>query len=374
MNPGLAAIAPSMIRDLHGRKRPSSLDLGLGEPTLRPELELFEAATRWVAEHGCPYSPNAGFPELREAIAAHYRYPYLATPASVCVTHGSQEALYLAIKGLLDPARDEVLVVEPSYPLYPKLCALEGIAHRTVALDPLDGFRPHAEAVLAALGPHTRMLVLGSPANPTGRVWSALELETLARGLLERPGPPIWVLWDEVYRELSYVPCASMATRYPHTIVVNSLSKSHALTGLRLGWLMAPAEIMPALVKVHQFLTTAASSFGQIVARELFTRPQGLQVPLASYQEARARTLALLRDLGLPHLVPEGGFYVMLQLPGEASDSIELAYRLLAEQDVVMIPGRAFGAAAEGWLRASWVAPESVLEAGLRRLAGVLAT
>lgn len=371
MNPLLSDIAPSIIRELNGRKRPDSIDLGLGEPTLRPDLAPFEAATRWVAEHGCPYSPNPGFMELRGAIARHYAYPGLDQPSSVCVTVGSQEALFVALKGLVDPGRDEVLIVGPSYPLYPKLCQMEGIAYREVMLDPYQGFRPDAARVITALGERTRVIVMASPSNPTGRVWPREELELLAQALSERESP-IYVLSDEVYRELYYgEPPASMAEVYPRTIVVNSLSKSNSLTGLRLGWLMAPAEVMGGILKAHQFAVSCASTYSQRVALEVFQGGR-LGQHREAYAAQREHLLEGLDREGLGAVLPEGGFYAMIRLKGSWSgDSVKAAFALLERKNVVAVPGAAFGA--EGWLRISWVAPPEALSQGLGRIREFLA-
>lgn len=372
MNPLLADIPPSLIRELNSRKRPDSIDLGLGEPLLRPDPAYFEAATAWVAEHGCPYSPNAGFSELRGAIARHYAYPGLDQAANVCVTVGSQEALSVALKTLLDPARDEALIVGPSYPLYAKLCQLEGVAYREVMLDPYQGFRPDARRVLDALSPETRVVVMASPSNPTGRIWPAEELLLLAQGLSARP-EPVYVVWDEVYRELHYgdAPPTSMAELYPRTVVVNSLSKSHALTGLRLGWLMAPAEVMPLALKVHQFMVSCASTFSQQVALQIFRA--GAPAPhRAHYEAQREFLLDQLDHLGLGAVAPEGSFYAMIRLQGAwAGDSTKAALALLERKNVVAIPGAAFGA--EGWLRISWVAEREQLATGLTRIRELLA-
>src|SRR4051812_15547053 len=220
MNPLVTSIPPSLIRAINARKRPGDIDLGLGEPTLKPDPAPFQAAAAWVAENGCPYTGNAGYDALREMIAARYGAPRFTAAAEVCVTVGSEEALYLALKTGLDPARDEVLIVEPCYLAYPKLCALEGIRHRAVALDAADGFRPRADRVLDALRPDTRMIVINSPGNPTGRVWPADELRALAEGRAARP-EPAYVLSDEVYRELYYADerPASIAEYHPHALV-----------------------------------------------------------------------------------------------------------------------------------------------------------
>lgn len=372
MNPILADIPPSIIRELNSRKRPDSIDLGLGEPTLRPSLEPFEEATRWVAEHGCPYSPNPGFSELRAAIARHYAYPGLEQAANVCVTVGSQEALFVAIKALLDPSRDEVLIVGPAYPLYPKLCQMEGVRVREVNLDPYQGFRPDAQRVIDALTPETRVVVMASPSNPTGRVWPREELERLAQALSER-AEPVYVIFDEVYRELHFgdFPPTSMADVYPRTIVVNSLSKSNALTGLRLGWFMAPSEVMPALLKVHQFAVSCASTYSQRVALEIFRRGL-LGEHRGHYAAQREFLLERLDREGLGAVPPEGAFYAMIRLTGAwTGDSMKAALALLERKNVVAIPGVAFGA--EGWLRISWVASPETLAAGLSRIREFLA-
>lgn len=372
MNPVLPQIAPSVIRELNSRKRPDSIDLGLGEPKLRPDMAPFEAATAWVAEHGCPYSPNAGFSELRAAIASHYAYPGLDQATNVCVTVGSQEALFAALKALMDPAEDEALIVGPAYPLYPKLCQLEGIAHREVTLDPYQGFRPDAKRVIAALSPRTKVIVLASPSNPTGRIWPREELERLAQALAARE-KPVYVLSDEVYRELYHGehPPASMAEVYPRTIVVNSLSKSNALTGLRLGWAMAPSEVMPAILKVHQFAVSCASTYSQQVALAVF-RQELLGRHRAHYAAEREFLMACLDREGLGAVPPEGAFYALIRLTGAWSgDSTQAAFALLERKNVVAIPGAAFGA--EGWLRISWGTTREELATGLTRIREFLA-
>ena len=375
MNPALGGIAPSLIRAINARKRPGDIDLGMGEPTLRPDPAPFDAATAWVREHGCPYTANAGFTELRAAIAGYHALPDRALAENAVVTVGSEEALYLALKATLAPARDEVLIVEPCYLAYPKLCALEGIAHRTVAMDPDDGFRPDARRVLDALGPATRMIVLNSPTNPTGRVWPADELRALADGLGARPGPPVRVLADEVYRELYFgdAPPPSIGQVWEHALVAGSLSKCSALTGLRLGWLVGPADDVAAAVRVHQLVNTAASTFSQRVAMEVFAA-DALGAHRAHYRERRALLERRMAENGVEHVPPEGAFYCMVRLP-EAwrADSLAAAEALLEHHRVVTVPGRAFGDAGEGWLRLSWVAPPDALSDGIARIAAFFA-
>ncbi|HEX8671072.1 MAG TPA: pyridoxal phosphate-dependent aminotransferase [Longimicrobium sp.] len=371
MNPIMERITPSLIRALHARKRPGDIDLGLGEPVLRPDMRLFEAALERVRHNGTPYSPNGGFTELREAIALHHGFSERTSAANVCTTVGSEEALFLAIKTTLDPARDEVLIVEPCYLAYPKLCILEGIRYRTVALSPEDGFAPRAAPLLEALGPDTRMVILNSPCNPTARVWPQTELRALAEGLSARPGPPVYVLVDEVYRELYYgqEPPASMATLYPHALTVGSLSKSNALTGMRSGWLIADAPVIANAIKVHGLVNTASSTFSQWVAMEAFAQPGSLAAHRPLYAERRRALLALAERHGIELVPPEGAFYAFIRLPPHlAADSMAAAERLLDEHRVVAVPGTAFGPSAEGWLRISWVPEEATLAEGMARM------
>lgn len=376
MNPVLDGIAPSIIRAINARKRPGDIDLGMGEPTLRPDPRPFEAATEWVRTNGCPYTANAGDAGLRARIAAYHAFPDRGAAENVCVTIGSEEALYLAIKAVVDPARDEVLIVEPCYLAYPKLCALEGVRHRMVALDPADGFRPDAARVLDALGPDTRMVILNSPNNPTGRVWPEAELRALADGLAARPGQPVWVLSDEVYRELYFGAAApvSIGALWPHSLVAGSLSKSNALTGLRLGWLIGDAKPIAAAVKVHQLVNTAASTFSQVVAAQVFADAANLAAHRPHYAGRRALLARWMEEHRLDWLPPEGAFYCMVRLPERwRSDSLGAAEALLERHRVLATPGVAFGDSGEGWMRLSWVAEEDTLRQGIGRIAELFA-
>jgi aspartate/methionine/tyrosine aminotransferase len=373
MNHRLVAIPPSMIREVHSKKRPTSIDLGLGEPTLPPDPAPLRAALAWVEKNGCPYSPNAGFPELRAAIAKHYAFPGLDAAEQVGVTVGSQEALAAAIAALCEPGTDEVLVIEPAYPLYAKLCELFGVAIRTVALSSDEGYAPRAEVVLRALTPVTRVIVLASPANPTGRVWPAAELRALADALAKRSGPPVYIVSDEVYAELYYGERPlSPAVVWPHTVVVSSLSKSCALTGLRVGWFIAPKAAAPTVHKAHQFLVSSTTSYGQRAAVEIFARPEILGAHRPRYVEKRAALLDAMRDSGLEHVPPDGAFYCAVKLRGPLAErSLAFALAFLDAKDVVVIPGAAF--AMEGWVRLSFAGDEAATREGVARLAAFCA-
>ncbi|MGP6156981.1 MAG: pyridoxal phosphate-dependent aminotransferase [Vulcanimicrobiaceae bacterium] len=371
MNPALLAVGTSVIRALHARRRPSSIDLGLGEPTLMPDVAHFERATAWVAEHGCRYSPNAGFEDLRELIARHYAYPGLERATNVCITTGSSEALYVTLKTLLDPERDELLVVEPAFGVYTKIAEVEGLAVRRVTFDAANGFRFDADAILEAVGPATRAIVICSPCNPTGRVISRDDVKRIADALLARGGAPVYVVHDEIYREQLYTDDAgSFAEVYPYTVAINSLSKSNALTGLRLGWTLAPADVTAQIAKLHALATSCASTFAQRVAFEIFAANQ-LAVQRAWYVEQRFGALAAAEAAGLELIEPDGAFYLCVRVG--AGDTLAFAEELLESRDVVAIPGDIFGATLAGWLRTSFVAPQDALFEGYSRIASLVA-
>lgn len=358
-----------MIRHIAAKKRATSIDLGLGEPSLEPQAAHLDAAMTYVRDHGIRYTANAGDPVLREAIAAYYAYPDMESAQSVCVTTGSQEAMYVTIKALLDPAKDELLVVEPAFPSYVKMAQLEGIAVRIVAMSEADGFAYDADAIAAAVGPRTRAVLICSPCNPTGRVIRNGEARKLIAALRARPGEPVWLLHDEIYREQTFVSdAAQLARLYEHTIVTNSLSKSNALTGLRLGWLIGPPAFVAGAIKCHAWLTSCTDTFAQAVARDIFAPPCAIREYADWYATRAPLVEAALREAGLAALPIDGSFYACVRLP-ETMSSLDAAMALIEKHDVVAIPGVAFGACFEHWLRLSWVAPLDHLRDGFSRIA-----
>ncbi len=370
-NPLLAGIKPSAIRAMHERKRDTSIDLGMGQPTLMPDIEPFGEAMDWVRDNGTPYAPNSGLPELRDAIARLYGGYYNPTAANVCVVNGSQEGIYLAVKALLDARADEVLLTDPAYPSYGRCCDLEGIKQRTVRQNPRDGFALTANSLLEALGPTTRMIIFGSPANPTATVMDERELRRLARALLDRKGAPVWVVVDEVYRELSFTekPYASLLDHYPHAIGLQSLSKSCALTGMRVGFVIASTDAVSAMARVHALMLMSVNVFAQHVALAIVREPRRLRAHFDWY----ARQRQLLIDTAARHhlkiVEPQGSFYTMLALPERWANSEAAADHLLDRYDVVTVPGSVFGEGGEGYLRLTWSAQPGDVVTGLERIA-----
>jgi aspartate/methionine/tyrosine aminotransferase len=369
-NPLLGSIGPSVIRAMYERRRDTSIDLSMGQPTLAPDMQPFGEAMDWIRDNGAPYAPNAGLPELREAIARIYgAKDHLA--ANACVTNGSQEGIYLAVKSLLDPKRDRVLLTDPTYPSYARCCELEGIEHTDVRLDAANGFAIEADALLEAIGPKTRMIVLGSPANPTGAVMATSQLRKLADGLQTRKGPPVWVVVDEVYRELSFTgePYTSLLQLYPHTVALHSLSKCCALTGMRIGFALGPEAAIGAMARAHALMLMSVNVFAQHVALAIVRQPDRLRAHYDWYAKQRRLVVDTAVAHKLPIVEPQGAFYALLALPERWSDSQVAADHVLDRYDVVTVPGRIFGKTTERYLRLSWSAQPADVAQGLARLA-----
>lgn len=375
-NPRVVALPPSGIRAINDRKRPTSIDLSVGQPSLQPDPEPFFAAAEWVRKHGCPYAPYAGLPDLRAAVAEIYGGRFHNKSENVIVTNGSQEAIYLAIKALLRPGEDKVLLLDPCYPSYHRVCDMEGITWRTVATNADENFRVDIDALLGAIGPSTRMIVLGSPSNPSGATLSRADVRALAEGLTNRQGPPVWVLVDEVYRELTYgpEPYASIIDAYSHTIAVQSLSKSCALTGLRMGFLIGPPTAVQLATRIHMVALMSVAMPAQRIALEILSTPERLRAHRPWYERQRALMLDSARAARVPVVEPEGAFYAMVPLTGAyRHDSLAGGFALLDEFDVVAVHGSVFGAQTEGFLRVSWCADEATVRHGFARIGEFLA-
>jgi aspartate aminotransferase len=368
MNPRVSQITTSLIREIAAKRKPDSINLGLGEPSLKPNETHLRAGMEYALAHGLRYTLNAGDPQLREAIATHYAYPNLSHAENVCITTGSQEATYATLKTLLDPAKDELLVVEPAFPSYAKMARLEGVSVQSVSMAEEDDFAFDAERILAAVSRATRLIVICSPCNPTARVIHRNQVQRLADGLLARGGAPVWVMHDEIYREQTFIEEAGyFAAVYPYTVVTNSVSKSNALTGLRLGWALAPADIAASIVKVHAWLTSCADTFAQRVALHVFKTTGSIREHAPWYEDRCREVISTLQRSGLRFIAPEGSFYACVRLR-DGMESLAAAHALADDYNVIAVPGIAFGAGFEGWLRLSWVSEIASLREGLARI------
>jgi len=346
------------------------LHLEIGEPDFPPPPEVVVACTEALAAGQTRYTDSRGLRELREAIAADYatRFGVTVDAERVLVTSGTSPAMLLVCSLLVDPG-DEVVIATPHYPCYPSFVHTCGGVPVFVPTDPASGYRLEVDAVREALTPRTRAIVVGSPANPTGAIQSA---ETL-RGLAELGLP---IVSDEIYDGLVYdgAKVTSALEVTDDAYVLDGFSKRYAMTGFRLGWLVAPTDAVRPLQTLQQNLFISANRFvqhGGVAA--LRSGAKSVAAMRDAYEKRRDRLARGLRDLGfrIP-LLPSGAFYIFADARAFGADSVALAFELLERAHVGVTPGADFGAAGEGWLRFSYAASDATLDEALERLADVL--
>ncbi|TLS50424.1 aminotransferase A [Paenibacillus antri] len=369
----IRGIAISGIRQMANRvaQYKDVFSLTIGQPDFPTPPHIVEAAARAARDGKTVYTPNAGLPELRDAAAAFVRSKYgleYRGSDETLVTVGASQAIDMALRTILEPGV-EVVLPGPVYPGYEPLIRLCGAI--PVYVDVTDsGFKLTAEKLEPALTERTRCVILASPSNPTGAALAPDELSALAELLSRRD---LFVISDEIYSELVYDrPHASIAS-YPgmreRTIVVNGLSKSHSMTGWRIGFTFAPAAITQHMVKVLQYNVTCAASVSQYAALEALTAGIDDALPMREAYVARrdyayARLVAASFDVAKP----EGAFYIFPSVRKFGLDSTSFAYRLLDEQRVAVVPGSAFTPLGEGYVRLSYACSMETLAAALDRI------
>lgn len=353
------SVPPSAIRrffDLCSEMKGDAISLSIGEPDFVTPWAVREAGIYSLEQGHTHYSPNQGFSELREEIALYLsrRFNLEYDPKrQVLVTVGGSEAIDLACRALLDPG-DEVVIPEPCFVAYRNCVLLSGGVPVSVPCLPEDGFRLRPEALRAALTPRTKMVMLGFPNNPTGAVLSREDLAPLVDLLLETEAV---VLSDELYAELTYRPeghvsIASFPGMPDRTLVVNGFSKAFAMTGWRLGYLCGPESLVGPMNKIHQYAIMSAPTTAQYAAAEaLRTCEREVRDMAEEYDRRRRTVLRAVREAGLPCVEPEGAFYVFPDIRPTGLSSTEFCERLLAEKKVAIVPGNAFGACGEGFVR-----------------------
>jgi aspartate/methionine/tyrosine aminotransferase len=346
------------------------LHLEVGEPDFPPPPAAVEACARALREGETRYTDSRGLAPLREAIAADCakRFGARVDPERVLVTSGTSPAMLLIFELLVEPGA-EVVMGTPHYPCYPNFVRVCGGEPVLVPTDPAEGYALDPDAVRRALTPRTRAIVVSSPANPTGAVQPRETLEALAR-----LGLPL--VSDEIYDGLVYdgTRVTSALELDAEAYVLDGCSKRYAMTGFRLGWLIAPERALRPLRNLQQNLFISANRFVQhagIAALEECAAT--LAAMRVAYQRRRDLLLAGLRELGfgIPR-VPQGAFYVFADARAFSSDSRRLAFDLLERAQVGCTPGVDFGAAGEGWLRFCYAASEATIEEALARLRAAL--
>ena len=376
----VSAVEPQGIRvmfdlaaEAESRGETDLIHLELGEPDFETPAHVVEAAHEAAASGRTNYTHNAGIPELRAAIAERVSGPDrpVDPDSEVVVTTGGVEALYLSILAAADPGQ-EVVVPTPAWPNPISGARLAGAEPVEVPLPAERGFEPDADRIVDAIGPDTAAVVLTSPSNPTGRVASP---ETVERVVAAAADHGAFVLADEVYRELVYGDAPPRAAdlaghgEREWVITVESVSKTYAMTGWRVGWLAGPADLCGQVTKIHESTTSCVNTPAQHAALAALTGPQGPVVEMqAAFRERRGYVLDRIDAIpGVSAARPEGAFYAFVDVNGLEGSSLDIAKRLLSEYGVVAAPGSAFGAGGEGYLRFSFANSRDRLEAGLDR-------
>ncbi len=337
------------------------INLAIGQPDFAMPEAAQTAAKAAIDAGKNGYTPTQGIGPLRERLEARARAETGQAGRRLLVTSGTSGGLVLALMALVDPG-DEVIVFEPAFVMYRPL--VEFLGGTVVAIDTAPTFTVDVDQVAAAITPRTRVILLNTPANPTGVVAAADTVRDLA-ALADRHR--ITILSDELYRTLCYdAPFASPALHSDRVVVIDSFSKSHAMTGWRVGWLHGPAEVVDACAMIQQYTFVCAPQPGQWAAVEALECP--MDTPLAECRRKRDKLVAGLRD-HYDFQVPGGAFYLYPRAPGGSGAAF--AERAVAEEKLIVVPGKVFGAA-DTHFRIAYTTDDSTLDRGieaLRRLA-----
>lgn len=372
--PAAKAMRPSGIRKFFdlAAEMPECISLGVGEPDFKTPWSVREAGIESL-EHGrTRYTSNAGLKELRAEITRYLarRMNLHYEPSQVLVTVGGSEAIDMCIRTLVQPG-DEVIIPEPCFVCYEPITTLSGGVPVHVACRQEDEFRLKVDALKAAITPKTKLVIMPFPNNPTGAVMEREDLEAVAEVLR---GTNIMVLSDEIYAELNYglrphVSIASLPDMAERTIVVNGFSKSHAMTGWRMGYVCGPAPILQQMLKLHQFGIMSAPTTSQYAAIEAMRNGDvDIEKMRDEYDGRRRYLVEGLRRIGLPCFEPKGAFYVFPDIRGTGLTSDEFCERFLMEEKVAVISGAAFGPGGEGFIRCCYATSMKDIAEALTRM------
>ncbi|MED0672347.1 aminotransferase A [Aneurinibacillus aneurinilyticus] len=352
-----------------------AISLTIGQPDFATPEHIKAAGKQAIDQNRTTYTPNAGLQALREAVSTFVAQKYglcYDAASEVIVTNGASEAIDIAFRTILEEG-SEVILPGPVYPGYEPIIRLCGAVPVYVDTRHTD-FKMTAALIGEKITEHTRCVILPYPSNPTGCTLEQKGIEEIAELLA---GKEIFIISDEIYSELIYGEThrsiATLSTMREQTIVINGLSKSHSMTGWRIGFTFAPAYITEQMVKVHQYNATCASSISQYAALTALTEGiNDAQAMKDEYDKRRVYVYERLTKMGLEVVKPDGAFYIFPSIKKFGLSSFDFALRLLEEQRVAVVPGDAFSSYGEGYIRISYAYAMDVLEEGLDRLEAFL--
>lgn len=351
-----------------------AMSLGVGEPDFVTAGHIRQAAAASISRGETKYTDNRGTVELRAAAAKYLEKfdLHYNREDEILITVGASEGIDLALRALIDPG-DEVLVVEPSYVSYIPCVMMCGGVPVHLCMKEENRFRLTLEELKAAVTNKTKALLLPFPSNPTGAIMEQEDLEAIRSFLIEKD---IFVISDEIYAELTYgkkhVSIASLPGMYERCVVLNGFSKAFAMTGWRMGIAAGPAEVIAAMNKIHQFTIMSAGTTSQVAALEALTYPdrdREVEVMREEYDVRRRLMTKGFSDMGLDVVEPEGAFYVFPSVKKTGMNSREFCSRLLQEQKVAVIPGDAFGSCGDGYIRCSYAYSQETIRICLEKIA-----
>ena len=371
----ITEIQPSGIRKFFDivTEMKDAISLGVGEPDFDTPWHVRDEGIYSMEKGRTFYTSNAGLKELKEEISSYLKRKYglkYDPKDQIMVTVGGSEAIDIAMRAMLDPG-DEVLIPQPSYVSYLPCAKLAGGVPVVIEMKAENEFGLTGEELLEAITPKTKLLVLPFPNNPTGAIMERKDLEALVDVIIAND---LYVITDEIYSELTYgedghVSIASMPGMWDRTIYINGLSKSHAMTGWRLGYACGPDLILEQMLKIHQFAIMCAPTISQYAGVEaLKNGDEDVAVMREAYNERRRYVLHRFHQMGLECFEPFGAFYAFPCIKEFGMTSDEFALRFLQEEKVAVVPGTAFGACGEGFLRISYAYSLEELKKALGRL------
>lgn len=374
LNQRIQGVKPSGIRKFFDilEEMTDAISLGIGEPDFVTPWHIRDAGIYSLERGHTKYTSNAGLLQLRREIAAYLnrrfdlQYDYAH---QIVVTVGGSEGIDLALRCLLNPG-DEVIIPTPSFVCYGPLTEMSGGVPKYLELKVENKFRLMPEELRAAITPNTKVLVLPFPCNPTGGTMDRQDLEAIAQVL---EGTDIMVLSDEIYAELTYgqrhVSPANLTSLKDRTVVVNGFSKSHAMTGWRMGYVCGPEPVIQQMLKLHQFGIMSAPTTSQYAAVEAMRNGDpDIEHMREEYDRRRRYLVENLNRIGLSCFEPKGAFYVFPDIRSTGLSSEEFCERFLMEEKVAVIPGSAFGPGGEGFVRACYAASMKDIAESVARL------
>jgi len=374
LNQVVKAMPPSGIRKFFDlvSEMEGAISLGVGEPDFVTPWHVREACIYSLESGNTHYTSNKGMPELRECICdqAKKEMKLDYDPAEeILITTGVSEAVDLAFRATLNPS-DEAIVPEPCYVAYTPDIVLAGGVPKTIPTGLSDEFRVQPESIEAAITEKTRAVLLSYPNNPTGAIMTRADLEDLADVVVEHD---LLVISDEVYAKLSYsgghCSFAQLEGMKERTLILNGLSKSHAMTGWRIGYALGDPALVGAMTKVHQYTMLCAPTMAQVAAVEALEKGNEEMLQMKHEYDLRRRLFVSgLNRIGLTCFEPRGAFYAFPSVQGWGLSSEEFAERLLKEQKVAVVPGNVFGESGEGFLRCSYATSREELIEALDRM------